>query len=209
MSTFVLIRHGSTPEVGKILSGTRKGIHLSEEGLQQASTLIHNIHNWPIESVYTSPLERASETAGPLAQNLNVPLVTAEPLTELAFGDWTGKSFAELDSLPEWMAFNARRSSSRPPGGESLEDAQSRVMPFLKLLTEQSMRAVVLVTHADIIKTIVMTALEAPLDCLHRFDIDPASITIIDFDGTSAQLRALNLSPLLSMASRLHPSLAG
>jgi probable phosphoglycerate mutase len=159
--------------------------------------------------VYTSPLARASETAELLIQTWNVPLITAEPLAELSFGDWTGKSFAELDSLPEWMAFNARRSSSRPPGGESLQDAQSRVMPFLKVLAEKSMRAVVLVTHADIIKTVVMTVLGAPLDCLHRFDIDPASITIIDFDGTSAQLRALNLSPLLSMASRLHPSLAG
>jgi probable phosphoglycerate mutase len=210
MSTFVLIRHGSTDHVGKILSGTRKGVHLNGKGLHQVRDLIHSAAAFAVAAVYSSPLERAVETAEPIARTLRVPLVTVTEITELEFGDWTGKSFTELDCLQEWHSFNAARSYLRAPGGECLEDAQRRVMPFLeKLSRHHNNDAVILVTHADIIKTIVLTSLGAPLDCLHRFSIDPASITVIESDGRTSLLKVLNLAPALPMASRLQPFDAG
>jgi probable phosphoglycerate mutase len=209
MSTFVLIRHGATNDVGKILSGTRKGVLLNEEGLRQASELAYTFSSFTIDYVYSSPLERALETARPIAAAVGADVSSAEEFGELEFGKWTGKTFAELDGDTDWRHFNSCRSICRAPGGESLGDARRRVMPFLHILSQRHPgERVIAVTHADIIKTIVLSCLGASLDHLHHFRIDTASVTIVEFDGRNAQLAALNLCPTV-VASRLHPSLAG
>ena len=102
MTTFLLVRHGETDAVGKTIVGRMPGVHLNATGRAHARRLAQRLSRLPIRAIYSSPLERALETAEPLARARNLRIQTCEAANELNFGEWTGKTFAELDSLPEW-----------------------------------------------------------------------------------------------------------
>ncbi|HEV8471656.1 MAG TPA: histidine phosphatase family protein, partial [Methylomirabilota bacterium] len=69
-STLVLlVRHGLTPTTGRLLPGRMRGLHLSDEGRRQAEAVAQRLASVPrIDAIYASPLERARETAAPLAR---------------------------------------------------------------------------------------------------------------------------------------------
>ena len=101
MATIYLIRHGETPTTGKILPGRAPGLHLSERGCMQAAAVAKQLAS--VDAVYSSPLERARETALPTCERFHKELVLDDGLLEADFGTWTGKSLADLATLPEWQ----------------------------------------------------------------------------------------------------------
>src|SRR5436190_881152 len=120
MTTVLLIRHGTTDDVGRRLAGRTPGRHLNEQGLREARELTLRLAETPIAAVYSSPLERAQETAAPLAAMHALPVVTRDDLTELDFGRWTAMEIGSLEGEPDWLAFNTARSDTRIPGGEMM-----------------------------------------------------------------------------------------
>src|SRR5437764_2130754 len=99
MTTFLLIRHGETDAVGKSLMGWRPGLHLNTRGKGQAEELAKTLCELPIRAVYTSPLERAIETAEPLARRHGLSPIPLPDLGEMHLGEWEGLSMTELDQL--------------------------------------------------------------------------------------------------------------
>ena len=188
-----LIRHGETESLGKILAGRLPGVHLSEKGHHQASTLAGTLATAPITHIFSSPLERAFETARPLAQKLNLKIEIQDAFNELEFGDWTGRSFAELDMEQRWKQWNLSRSTSRPPGGETMLEAQQRFVSGLQKLQEEFPPArIAIFSHADPIKSAIMHFLGMSLDLFARFEISPASISALSLHEWGAQIYALN-----------------
>src|SRR4051794_33605186 len=118
MTTFLLVRHTTYHLVGKAIGGRQPDLHLDTAGRGQAKRLADDLSHLPIDAIYSGPLERACETAEPLAQKLNLPLQIADEFNEIDFGDWTNRTFAELDPLPEWQRWNSFRSRTSPPNGE-------------------------------------------------------------------------------------------
>src|SRR5262249_46036793 len=118
MTTFLLIRHGDTDAVGKVLAGWSPGWHLNHHGQCQGKRLSERLKTMRIGAVYTSPLERAVETAEPIARLHRLDVQKAEELGEMRIGEWEGLPFAELDAREDWRAFNTFRTGVRPPGGE-------------------------------------------------------------------------------------------
>ncbi|HWH67867.1 MAG TPA: histidine phosphatase family protein, partial [Candidatus Sulfotelmatobacter sp.] len=96
MTIFYLIRHGENDWVGKAIAGRSPGVHLNAAGRQQAEQLAKQLAAHPIQQLFSSPLERARETAEPLARRLGLEVQIAPALTEMDFGQWTGKTLAEL-----------------------------------------------------------------------------------------------------------------
>src|SRR5689334_11122571 len=135
MTTILLIRHGETDANGKLLAGWTPGWHLNARGRQQAERLAELLAKAPLEAVYTSPLERAIETAEPIARSRGLAPLVLDDLGEMRVGEWEGKTFAELDGREEWQRFNRQRSSVRPPGGESMMETQLRMLGQLECLT--------------------------------------------------------------------------
>lgn len=117
-TTILLIRHGHTAVVGQRLVGHLPGVRLSEHGAAQARRLAGRLAADPIAAVYSSPLERATHTAAPLARQRALDVRLDSDLIEVDFGAWTGRTFAELEADERWQRFNTRRASAEVPGGE-------------------------------------------------------------------------------------------
>jgi probable phosphoglycerate mutase len=128
-----------------------------------------------------------------IASILDVRVESHSELDELDFGDWTALGFADLQNVPEWKLFNSLRSLRRPPGGESLREAQTRVIhAVLELHSASPGSTFVLVTHADIIRAALAYFSGTPLDLFLRFAIDPASETIIQMSNADVQILCVN-----------------
>src|SRR3712207_184002 len=112
MTTFLLIRHALCDPVGHSIAGRRPGVHLNAQGHNQAQRLAERLESILLQAIYSSPLERAQETARPIALSKRGEIRTSEAWTEIDFGEWTGRTLAELQPLPEWQRFNRSRSSS-------------------------------------------------------------------------------------------------
>ena len=195
MVDFYLVRHGLTDAVGRSIAGRLPGIHLNAAGLQQVKRLAEGLGPVSISAIYTSPLERAVETARPLAERCGLQVRTAVELNEIDFGQWTGCDLDALQEDPHWMQFNSLRSCTRAPGGETMLEVQARIITFLvRLASDQGEQSgsTVLVSHGDVIKAAVMYVLGMPLDLFLRLEISPASVSCIRFEGAYPKLLLLN-----------------
>lgn len=176
----LLVRHGETPTTGKVLPGRAPGLYLSERGRVQAERLAERLDGLPVDAIYSSPLERARETAEPAAVRSALEVNDEPGLLECDFGDWTGAALAELAALPQWQAVQQSPSTFRFPNGESFTEMQARMVGALEVLrTAHPGGAVVCFSHADPIKAAVADALGTPLDLFQRIVISPGSVSVI------------------------------
>lgn len=189
----LLVRHALCDPVGVRLSGRLPGVHLNEEGRTQALALAARLRDEPIAAVYTSPLERAVETAQAIAEASGAPLHVAADLTELDFGDWNGREIASLANDATWRCFNTNRSGTRAPGGEHPVEAQARAVAAVTgLARTHPEETVVIVSHGDIIRSVIGHLVGIPLDLQHRLDVAPASLSIAELQPWGAKLLLLN-----------------
>jgi broad specificity phosphatase PhoE len=195
MSRFFLIRHGMMDGINERIYGRTDGVHLNETGRAQAQKLAAELAVAGIEAVYSSPLDRAQETAAAICARLNLPLQTESAFNEIDVGEWTGRTFAELDGNPEWDRFNRFRSNTGAPGGELMLAAQLRAVAGIERLRKQH-GVVGVVSHGDVIRALVAHFLGFNLDFIFRIRIDPASISILEVDETGAQFTLVNGSTI-------------
>jgi broad specificity phosphatase PhoE len=193
-ATILLIRHAAHGHLGHTLSGRLPGIGLSAEGRAQAARLAQRLAQVPMAALHASPVQRAEETAQAIAASHPGLAVEAQAaLDEIDFGEWTGRSFAALASDPGWHAWNRERAVAMPPGGESMAAAQHRAWDhLLATAAAHPGESVAMVTHCDIIRALIVRILDLPLDAIHRFDIDPASLTRVAAGDWGAKVLSLN-----------------
>jgi probable phosphoglycerate mutase len=198
MTDFWLIRHASTSAPSDRLAGWAPDVHLSDRGRKQVQLLAARLQavralGTTFDEVYSSPLERTRETAEPLAAALGCAAYALSELGELNFGSWTERQFAELDQDQEWQRFNRFRSGTTLPGGGSFSSVQARAVEALLMLrTRHPEQSVIIVSHADVIKAVVMHFLGIPTDYCHRLDIEQASITRLELSRDHARISRLN-----------------
>lgn len=193
MTIFLLIRHAAHGHLGQTLSGRMPSIGLSKVGLEQARLLAAHIASEDLALVQHSPVQRAATTARAIAATCAVPLEEVAALDEIDFGDWTGRTFAELDGDPDWTRWNAARGGAAVPGGETMVAAQRRIVGHLiDTAAARPNATIAVVTHCDMIRAAVCWAIGLPLDRLLRFEVDAASITRLSVDGAAARLLTLN-----------------
>jgi probable phosphoglycerate mutase len=195
MTTFLLIRHAMCDPVGHAIAGRTPGIHLNAAGRVEADALGVRLSDLSISAVYSSPLERALETAAPIADRQGLGVVSAPGLIEIDFGDWTGKTLRELDGLLEWRTFNSFRSGSRIPGGETMAGVLARATEEVDRITKAHNgpgTLVAIVTHGDLLRVLIGHLFAVPLDLLHRLEVSPASVTIVKLEEYGPQLLLLN-----------------
>jgi len=199
MIRFLLIRHASHDLLGRVLAGRMPGVHLNRQGRREALALRDHLRGASIDAIVTSPLERALETAGPIAEALGIEPEIEPALTEMSFGDWTGRTFEELERVPAWKAFNACRSTAPVPAGETMLQTQARAVHALERIrcARSQDVTVAVVSHGDVLRAIVAFHLGLPIDFLHRFEIEPASITTLHVADHGATLLRLNQPPAL------------
>ncbi|HEY2584381.1 MAG TPA: histidine phosphatase family protein [Tepidisphaeraceae bacterium] len=179
-TTFLLIRHAAHLLAGDTIAGRSAGVYLSPLGHEQARAMANRVATLPVRAIYCSPIDRARETAAPLSERLQLPVQTSDALSELDFGEWTRKTLDELRTQPLWQHWNAFRSGTRIPGGESMLDLQSRIVgEMLRLRNHHPDQCVALVTHGDVIKAAVAYWLGVALDLFRRIEIGLASVSVV------------------------------
>ena len=190
----LLVRHGRTATTGSVLPGRAPGLHLTPEGTDQARSVAQRISPLHPSAVYASPMERARETAAPIARAAGLRTRTAKGLIECDFGDWTGGSLPALRRRREWATVQRSPSVFRFPGGESFAEMSQRMWDQVLVLVERHRgETIVAVGHADPIKAAITMAIGSHLDELQRVVVSPCSVTALLFgDGTPIVLGVNN-----------------
>jgi broad specificity phosphatase PhoE len=194
MAHFYLVRHGSNDVLGKALAARLPNIHLNAEGRDEARRTADALKTKGIIRIISSPMERATETAAALAERLNLCVEVHEDVNEIAFGDWSGRPMAELESLPRWKLFNAYRSGTRIPKGELMIETQCRVIRLLEALrTKEPDGVFAIFSHGDPIKLALAYYLGVPLDLFTRIEISPGSYSLLRLEEWGPQILAVNV----------------
>lgn len=192
MTRYFLIRHADTAAVGQRLTG-RSAAPLTHLGMEQARRLAQGIGPGSIQAIYSSPQERALETACAIAAAAGQDVRVAAELDEIDYGEWTGRSVDSLSSSQRWHSFNSLRSITRIPQGESILEVQARIVGFMQVLCQRHAEtALALVSHADVIRAALVYYMGVPLDLMLRFAVSPASLAVIDVDESGPVIRCLN-----------------
>ena len=193
-TTVLLVRHGQTATTGRVLPGRAPGLHLSDDGRRQAEAAAQRIAKLKrVAAVYASPLERARETAMPIARVRGLALRIERGLLELDVGSWTGSRLDRVSKRPEWTTVQRYPSGFRFPEGESFVEMQARVTAALARMVEHHPGGVVVaVSHADPIKAALAHALGMHLDLFQRLAIAPGSITTIVYGAGGPTVLGMN-----------------
>ena len=179
----LLVRHAFNDWlVGDRLAGWTPGIYLNDKGRAQAEALGRRLADQPIAAVYTSPLERAVETAQAIAAPHHLEVQIREGVGEVRYGEWTGKAITELVKEEAWRVLQSRPSDAHFPGGESIREMQARAVAELDaIVAAHPAEMVVVVSHADVIKAAVAHYIGLHLDLFQRLAVSPASLNVLVF----------------------------
>ncbi len=181
MPTLLLIRHGETDFLGRKLSGRTPGVHLNEKGRAQADAVAQALGKAPLKAIYSSPMERAFETAQPLAAALSLEVQLRSGLIEMDFGRFQGRTFKQLQRVKLWKEVLNNPAGVRLPDGETFSEAQERIISDLEAIA--GMHAdediVACFAHADVVRLAVAHYLQMPINTFQRLSISTTSITVI------------------------------
>ena len=196
----VLIRHAhSQSNASGVLSGRLPNIHLSEKGIKQSRQLSERLGYFAVAQLRVSPMERCFETISPwlndvvLKNSPDFEPIIDPSLNEVDYGDWSGKKLITLARKKEWRTIQESPSRMYFPGGEGIAQMQSRAMSVVHELAKlPDSKTAVIVSHGDVIKSIVASALGTHLDEFQRIIIDPASVSVLDYSGIKPRVLLLN-----------------
>lgn len=215
MTLVVLLRHAhSTANAEQILAGRTHITHLSDKGRKQAMRLARRLGGIEVKALRSSPLLRCEETIAPwlrYREKFEGPTLKVrfdEDLAEVDYGLWSGKKIKALTKEPLWKVVQNSPSQVIFPEGESMAAMQDRAMAALERgLKARGKGSVVLVSHGDVLKSIIAEVLNMPFDDFQRIVIDPASVSLLDF--SSARPRVLLLNDSRSPLNVENPKLRG
>ena len=176
------------------MPGRLEGVGLTDEGKAQADKVACWLMREGVQHVYSSPQQRALETAQPLAADLDCDVEVAEDACEFHFGIWEGALFENLKDDAEWKRFNDNRVEVRAPGGETMLEVQERMARLIgRLCQEHEGERVALIGHNDPIKAAIAHFLDMAPSSFYKLTVDPASVTCLSFGTWGPQLLFSNL----------------
>ncbi len=190
--TVILLRHGrSTSNTAGVLAGRSEGVDLDDKGREQAAGLIDRIGELPIRAVVCSPMLRCRRTIEPLAEALCLEPLIDDRLSEVDYGEWTGRKIGDLAKEPLWRVVQAHPSAAVFPGGEGLAQVQARAVVAVR---EHDQRLALeyggahggdalwlACTHGDVIKAVIADAFGTHLDSFQRVSADPGSVSVVHY----------------------------
>ena len=194
MTTFLLLRHAHSIANGAgVLAGRTSGISLSDLGHKQSRALKKTLSDIEPRYIFSSPLERCIQTVDPLARSLNKKVRTLDGLIEMDYGLWSGRKLRHLVKEPLWKKIQKEPSAVVFPEGESFPQAWRRIEKTLRDLQSKYPKSTLLLcTHGDITKMAIAMTVGIPLDDFQRIVIDPASLSVLHWEGRQRTLLQSN-----------------
>jgi broad specificity phosphatase PhoE len=193
-----LIRHGEVEDGYHRVFGGRIDMELSPRGRDQARALGAHLRTRPLDAIYSSPMQRARQTAECVADHRPQPVVTLDELREVDFGAWTGLTFQQVFERYQARAFEWLHHLERGTmaGAESGADLRARIGPPLRrILSQHDGRPVAVVAHGGVVRVILSLLLELPLSKMSCFEVDYASVTWVEIRPHKTEVQLLNFTP--------------
>lgn len=193
MTCLYLVRHGATDAIGRCFTGRQAGVELNATGRRQAQLLADRLRDQRIAAIFSSPCDRARQTAEIIAAVLQLTVEERDAFNEVDIGQWCGVSFEELEKEKDFRLFNSARSLTRPPSGELALEVQSRaVTEVLRIVHQCDGCSVLIVTHADVIRAALAYFLGIPVDLARRLTVDLASVSVLEIAPDHVQVVKVN-----------------
>ncbi|SMC72003.1 histidine phosphatase family protein [Kibdelosporangium aridum] len=191
MATVILLRHArSTANGSGVLAGRTPKVSLDDSGTKQAAKLVERLADVPVAAIVASPLLRCKQTVAPLAAAKGIQVVADARLSEVDYGEWTGRKLSVLGKEPLWKVVQQHPSAAVFPGGEGLASVQARAVAAIRahdarITEEHGAHAVwIACSHGDVIKAVLADALGQHLDSFQRIVVDPASLSVVRYTDT-------------------------
>ena len=193
MPIVYMLRHAqSVANTKGILAGQDNSVELSKDGHRQAQMLEPYLSKLKINRIYSSPLTRCIQTIQPYMQlNPDLDFEIDERFIEMDYGLWSGKRLSALARDRRWRSVQNKPSTFTFPQGESFRSMRKRVDLALTELSKEK-GVVLIVTHGDIIKMSLASALGLPIDRFQKFVVEPASLTVINLEKNSSTVLQTN-----------------
>jgi probable phosphomutase (TIGR03848 family) len=210
MPIIYLLRHAqSVANTKGILAGQDNSVELSKDGHKQAQLLAPYLSTIKMNRVYSSPLTRCIQTISPFMQlNPNLDFEIDESFIEMDYGVWSGKRLSSLARDKRWKSVQNKPSTFTFPQGESFRSMRKRVdLALIRLSKEKG--NVLIVTHGDIIKMSLASALGLPIDRFQRFVAEPASLTVINYEKTGSTVLQTNFKVSAEVARKFKQNQLG
>jgi probable phosphomutase (TIGR03848 family) len=220
VARLVFIRHAhSTANDAGILSGQLPGVSLSKKGEKQAQLLVERLGASEFDSIRVSPMQRCEETIAPwlnsgYSRGLKAYEID-ESLIEVDYGSWSGRKLSSLSREKMWKVIQDKPSTVQFPEGERIKAMQKRALSsVMQALEDKKSGTHLFVSHGDVLKALVASLMKIKLDDFQSLVIDPASVTVIDFDGNKSRLLAFNdthspIAPMTKMEKSTKMLLGG
>jgi probable phosphomutase (TIGR03848 family) len=184
MATLFLIRHALTAQTGRVLYGQTPGIDLDDRGRAQAAKLAERFASVRLTAIYSSPLDRCTQTVKPLAAAKRLRVSPAPDLIEMDTGTWTGRTLPQVRRTKLWRVVQTEPSRFRFPGGEGFVEAEARAVAAVDRIARKHPRGrVAVASHGDIVRIVLAHLLGTPLDDFQRIVVDTASVSVVVIDG--------------------------
>jgi broad specificity phosphatase PhoE len=192
MTSILFVRHGCTDWNRENRIQGRADIPLSNEGRCQIEGLLPTISEFSPQSVYSSPVLRAQQSAKIIAESLSLELVELRGYEELDVGDWLAKSEDQLKQIPSWAQYKENPLLATPPNGEPFSNLCQRVKEATETLFRSGHRRIVAVTHGDVIRVAICQLIGLPIANMHSIKIGLGSISLIIKTDGRPRLLVLN-----------------
>ncbi len=193
MPQLYLLRHAqSEANLRGILAGPDNSVNLSNKGRKQSLKVSKYLQEIAFQQIYCSPISRCFQTIQPLVRaRPDIALLHEEKIQEMNYGQWNGKDLKTLSKKRDWQRIQSAPSKFTFPDGESFNQLRRRVTLFLSQV-ERKDGPILVVSHGDVIKMILASVLDLPTDKFQNFVIEPASISIVQYESKSKTIVSLN-----------------
>ena len=192
MSRIFLLRHAHSVANAKgILAGRMENMPLSKEGIKQRELLAQRFGqtgSTRFDQIISSPIQRCRETISFITED---PII-ADEFQEVDYGKWTGKRTASLARNKAWREIHRNPASVRFPDGETLPEVQTRALLGLDNHVRKNSKNILIATHADVVKVLVLHALGTHLNNIDKLQINNASISILEKDDRGLRVIRVN-----------------
>ncbi len=207
-TSLYLLRHAEVEPRYQRVFGGRIDMDLSERGHEQASALANYLGNRRFDAFYASPMKRVQQTLKPFqASPTNPGATTTAPhpapvilpgLREVDFGDWTGLGWEDVRTRFQVSAFQWLHllEQAAIPNSECAGTFRSRVEPCVRqILADHPGQSVAVACHGGTIRMILSILLDVPFSKTAAFEIDYASLTVVQHTAHKTEIQLLNFTP--------------
>ena len=195
MKLIYLVRHAETEWNKERRYQGGQDIPLSNTGVEQARQLAERLRKVKFDLAYSSPLQRARQTAEIIIEGNSPPIILEPAFREINHGLWEGLRVKEIaERFPrEFRFWKEKPHLAKMPQGESLHDSRQRVVPrFLDLVAQEKWKRILIVGHGGVNRVILMHCLKMELRDYWKLIQNSTCVNLIDKTSQGFQVKIIN-----------------